>query len=195
MSYLIHFNPNHDKLGRFTFSKGTPGQKNLVISKYPAKSLTGKKSGDDSDLAFRMRKDFTEAYAKSGPGKNVKELNSKIQKLSSEANKMTDDYFKKNGLSLKDIDAYTDQAFLFFDQLYEKAGFSIYDNDVAHLMDLGYNKKDAKKVAEWMKSSIPWDSVWSDKVKGFVEPGGVWNEEQKVYQYFDDNGKVKYAIG
>lgn len=26
-TYLIHFNPNHDKLGRFTFRKGTPEQK------------------------------------------------------------------------------------------------------------------------------------------------------------------------
>ena len=195
MSYLIHFNPNHDKLGRFTFSKTSSGQNNPVISKYPAKSLASKKSDNDRDLARQMKKDFMDAYAKSGPGKNVKELNSKTQKLSSEAYKMTDDYFKKNGLSLKDIDAYTDQAFLFFDQLYEKAGFSIYEDDIAHLMDLGYNKKDAKKIAEWMDSNIPWDYIWSDKVNGFVEPGGVWNEEQKVYQYFDDNGKVKYAVG
>ena len=160
-NYLVHFNPYHDpKTGRFDFSK-----------KYPADLIRQKEANHDydNDLQLKMRVDFNKAYQQQGDGPNAKSYNVRKEFVEKEGNRLAKDEYDmrlKNGESLS-VDDYCDIAWAWMDTIKEKMGYNVYDMDISHLMDLGYNKQDAEDIAKWFHHTLIWDYVYDEEHKTF----------------------------
>ena len=104
MAYLIHFNPNHDKLGRFTFSKGNPDQK--ANYKYLKESPTYSSTYDRAnELSKKFSPEYRERFQK-----KVDSVDNFID-LSKMTSKELDDYVGFNAEVDKLLGKYGDKVF------------------------------------------------------------------------------------
>lgn len=93
--YLVHFNPNHDKLGRFTFSKTTPEQR--ANYKYLKDSYKGVSPLEGYNKTERRANELTKKFSK----EYNERFNEKIKSINSrkDLSKVTsEDLFEYTGL-------------------------------------------------------------------------------------------------
>ena len=172
-TYLAHFNRNHDsRNGQFTYGDGDADG---ITDDHHHKSNTIKKySGENADknlnkhgrykvykkLSKEIEKERFKQYGLSsynvnrhkGIGKNSEMAEKKSKKYSEEADRLAKNEWDKNRkkydrLGYMDVE---ELAMEIYDDKFRHE--DMMNKDIAYLLDLGYDKQGAKKVAEFLNS-------------------------------------------
>ena len=200
MAYLIHFNPNHDKLGRFTFSSGKDLYKSIRRDvrrgefdpkKYKSNESINKAINDNKLVArIKNRDKLLKEY--NSQQKDIRLQNELYEKLNADRNKRAQKYYKemlKGKTKLTDAERYN-----IFEKAMQKAEDEDYSNPkyletIGVIDNLVGNQSSNKTFQDILNANYKTATTYDNAVKEVL---GKYNDK-KIFTLKSNDRASRYV--